>query len=60
MNIKKILVCKCGYKSFSVIDQVNTDIDLGNGSISMRLDVECDSCGEITRETIDAVITDVY
>lgn len=59
MNIEKTKTCRCGYKSFSIIDKINTDINIGEGTINMIVDVECDSCGFVTREEIDAIITDI-
>lgn len=56
---KKTLECECGSKNFSVLDQRNTDIDLGNGTINIALDVECDKCGERTRELVKAIIVEI-
>ena len=58
-GIKKTLVCQCGSKEFSILDQRNTDIDLGNGIINLALDVECDQCKKRTRELVEAIIIDI-
>lgn len=58
-KIKKKLECKCGSSNFSILDQRNTDIDLGDGTIRLALDVECDECGNRTRELVEAIIIDI-
>lgn len=58
-DIKKKLECKCSSRDFSILDQRNTDIDLGNGTINLTLDVKCDQCGNVARELVEAIIVDI-
>lgn len=56
---KKELICECGSNEFSIIDQRNTDIDLGKGTIDLALDVECDNCQKRTRQLVKSIIVEI-
>lgn len=56
---KKELICECGFKDFTIIDQRNTDIDLGKGTIDLALDVECENCQKRTRQLVKSIIIEI-